>query len=100
DRVGLVGDGIFSFICLEPLVGFSIVFVEFFDNVGADITVGFLCSLGDFEGFSGRDIFTSLSHELLNEASNISSSKRDMLNAASNNITFSLEKKVEYKWKF
>ncbi len=74
----------------EPLGRLLVVLLEFLDQIRADIAVHFLNALGNFEGLSRRDRLAAVTQKVLNESSDISTSQRNVLNAATNNVTFSL----------
>lgn len=74
----------------EPLGRLLVVLLEFLNQVRADIAVHLLNTLGNFEGLGRRDRLAAVTQKVLNEGSDISTGQRNVLNAATNNVTFSL----------
>jgi len=89
DRVGLLGDRISGVVHTEPLGGVSIVLGELLGDIGADIAVQLLDALGHLERFGGRDLLVTLTEELLDEGSDITTGERDVLDARADDITLS-----------
>ena len=87
---GALGDGLNTFVRLDALVRLGIELGELLDHIRADVTVGFLDSLGNLEGLSGRNVTSlTLSHELLDEAGDITTSNGDVLDATTDDVTIS-----------
>jgi len=85
-----LGDRLHTFVQLDALVRLGVKLGELLDHVRADVAVGFLDSLGNLKGLSGRNSSTlTLSHELLNEAGDITTSNGDVLDATTNDVTIS-----------
>jgi hypothetical protein len=74
----------------EPLGGLLIVLLVLLDQIRADIAIHFLDALGNFERLCGRDRLAAVTQKILNESSDISASQGNVLNAATNDVTFGL----------
>jgi len=96
DLVGLLADGINSVVDTEPLSGISIVLGKLLGDIRTDIAVKLLDALCHLEGLRGRDLLITLTKELLDEGSDITTSKRDVLDARTNNITLSNRDNVSH----
>jgi hypothetical protein len=80
-----------AFIDFEPILRGRIVFVELFDEIRTHVTVRLFDAFGNFERFGRRNRFITFSQQSLNERCNITSSKRNVFDTATNHITFSLQ---------
>lgn len=87
--VGLLCDLVDALLNLEPLLGLSIVLTELLGNIRADVAVLLLDALSNLQGLSRRDVLTTLTVESLNEGRDIATSKGDVLDRRSNDVTFS-----------
>jgi len=96
DAVGLLGHRIHSLVNLEPLGGLSIVLGELLGDIGANVRVKLLDALCHLERLCRRDALITLTEELLNEGSDITTSKRDVLDARTDNVTLSNRDNVSH----
>jgi hypothetical protein len=80
-----------TIILFKVLVGFLIVLFEFLDDIGAYIREVFFDSFSHTQRIFGRNAcFTTFSKELLHKRSDITTSNRNTLDGAADNIAFSL----------
>jgi len=89
DAVGLLADGVGGLVDTEPLGGIGIVLGELLGDIRADIGVELLDALGHLEGLRGRDALITLTEELLDEGSDITTGERDVLDARADDVTLS-----------
>jgi hypothetical protein len=89
DLVGLLADGVGGLVDSEPLGGLSIVLGKLLGDIGAHVGVELLDALGHLERLRGRDALITLTEELLDESSDITTGKRDVLDARADNVTLS-----------
>ena len=80
---------------LEPFWRLGIVLLVFLHNIWAHVAEGFLDSFGGLQGFGGGNLFTTLTEQLLHKRGDVSTSQRDVFDAAANDITLSLETKED-----
>ena len=86
----LLGDCIEAFVTFDPFCRVSVVLIEFLYNVRTNITVFFFDGLCCFEALFGRNVYFSFSKKLLDEVCDVSAGNRNMLDATSYHISFSL----------
>jgi hypothetical protein len=86
--VGLLSDLVGAILDLEPLLRFRIILSELLSNVGADVAVLLLDTLSNLKRLGGRNGLTTLTVQGLHKRRDITSSQGDVLNRASNNVTF------------
>ncbi len=86
----LLCDGIDPLKHLEPLIWLSVILVELLGHVRADVAKLLLDSLGCLQGLLRWDTRLSLSEELLDEVRNVSAGNRNVLDATTNDVAFSL----------
>eukprot|EP00732_Lithocolla_globosa_P002364 Lithocolla_globosa_v1_NODE_1533_length_2508_cov_1637.233184.p2 type:complete len:208 gc:universal NODE_1533_length_2508_cov_1637.233184:491-1114(+) len=66
-REGLLGHAVFTLVLTDPFLRFSVVFGELLHQIGADVAVGFLDTLGNLHGLIGRDLGFTFTQKLLNK---------------------------------
>ena len=90
DVEGPLGDGLNSLVLLDPLLTTTVVLPKFLDDIGANVAVSLLDTLGDLTRHGGGDGGTfAVPHQLLDERGDGAPSKGDGLDAATNNVTLS-----------
>lgn len=89
DLVRLLCDLVDALLNSEPLIGISVILGELLSNIRADIAVLLLNTLGDLKRLRGRNDLTTLTMKSLDESRDITTSKRDVLDGRSDDITFS-----------
>ncbi len=62
-------------------------------NFGRTLGAPYLDALGSFEGFGRGDLLVTFTKELLDKVCDVTTSKGDVLDAAANDVTFSLRGK-------
>ena len=88
-----LGDAIHSFVLLKKLIRLCIILVELLGNIRTYVAILLLNGLCYFHGLFRRDSCLPLSQQLLHKVRYITTSDWNVLNAAANNIAFSLEEK-------
>ena len=83
-------EGSLTFVGFDPLIEVGVVFVELFHDVGRDVTVTFLDSLSGFKRLFRGDTRLSFPEQLLNEVGDIPTSDGDVLDTATDHVSFSL----------
>jgi len=75
----LLGDALDALVLFDPLVSFSIVFLEFLGKVGTHIAQCLLHSLRHLERLGRGNVCLTLTHKLLNECCDVSAGNGDVL---------------------
>ena len=92
DTERLLGDGVDALKLLHPLVGFRVVLGKLFGNIGADVAEALLDGFGRFQRLLGWDSDLALPQQRLDEVGDVATGNRDVLDAASDHITFGLNR--------
>jgi hypothetical protein len=79
-----------AFVDFEPILRCRIILIEFFDKVRTNVTVRLFDTFGNFKRFSRRNRFITFSQQSLNKCCDITPSKRNVFDTATNDITFGL----------
>jgi len=90
DDVLLLADRLHESVFFDEFLWLGVVFVELFDEVGADVGVLLFGLLGDSLSQLGRDgVFFTIELEGTNELCDVAACERDVFDGASNDISFS-----------
>ena len=88
DVEGPLGDGLDTLVLLDPLLTTRVVLPELLDDIGANVAVSFLDTLGNLTRHGRGDSGTfTIPHQLLDKRSDGTSSKGDRLDGRTNNVT-------------